>query len=400
MHTLPTSVPIQQQIVLVGAGNAHLVFVRRWRTRPLPGVTVTLVNEAPTVPYSAMVAAHIASDYQCDEITIDLERLCRSAGVRLVADRVTGLNPPARHMIIANRPSLAYNVLSLGLGSVPSDLTNSTDTGFALTLRPLAALLKCLTGIDVELSARPRPFHFIVVGGGASGCELSLAVHARLGHHPEFRMTLLQGNARLLPQFPAKSAAAFEEAFRSRGITWRVDSRVIGGTPGELILANGERRTCDAVLWATPGSPPGLIRASGLRTDERGFLRVRETLQAESDAAIFGAGDCVSFATYPDLARSGVHAVRQGAVLYDNVTAFLREQPLRPFRPRRRCLYLLNAGDGTAVLNYGSIAWKARWVRRLKDRIDRRWVTSFLPPGPRGGSNATISAEAAQRGEQ
>jgi hypothetical protein len=38
--------------------------------------------------------------------------------------------------------------------------------------------------------------------------------------------------------------------------------------------------------------------------------------------------------------------------------------------------------------------------RRLKDRIDRRWVASFLPPSRRGGSNASISAESAQRGEQ
>ena len=99
---------------------------------------------------------------------------------------------------------------------------------------------------------------------------------------------------------------------------------MIGGCSGELKLENGERLTCDAVLWATPGSPADLIRASGLATDDRGFLRVRESPPSESDAAVFGTGDCVSFTAYPDLARSGVHAVRQGAVLYDNVIAHLR----------------------------------------------------------------------------
>jgi len=272
-----------------------------------------------------------------------------------------------------------YDVLSLGVGSVPTDLARPFVPGCALPLRPLAALLDRLDGIEAELKNAPRPFHLVIVGGGASGCELSLAIHTRIGHNPDFRITLLQANPRLLPRFPAKTATAYERAFRSRGIAWRLCSRVIGRDSGVLKLAGGESLACDAVLWATPGAPPDLIRESGLATDDRGFLRVQETLQSESDATTFGTGDCVSFAAHPDLARSGVHAVRQGEVLFENIVSYLHGRSLRRFRPQRRCLYLLNAGDRTAVLNYGPVAWKSRWVRRLKDRIDRRWVESFRP---------------------
>jgi selenide,water dikinase len=380
MMTSMSAPPIQKSVVLVGAGNAHLVFVRRWRMRPMPGIAVTLVNEAPTVPYSAMVPAHIAGDYSRAEITIDLVRLCRSAGVRLVFERVIGLDRTARQVLFADRPPLAYDVLSLGLGSVPTPLTESAEPQRTLTMRPLAQLLERLDTINGQLVEHPRPFHLTIVGGGASGCELALAIHNRLGHHPKFRITLLEGNSRLLPRFPTRTAQVFEEAFRFRGIDWRVNARVTGGQAGELRLASGDCLECDAVLWATSGSPPELIRTSGLATDDRGFLRVRETLQVESDPAVFGTGDCVAFAAYPDLPRSGVYAVRQGAVLADNVLAWLLDRPLRPFRPQRRCLYLLNAGDGTAVLNYGSLAWKGRWVRRWKDRIDQKWLRSFEPP--------------------
>lgn len=379
MNALTPSIPVQKSVVLVGAGNAHLVFVRKWRMRPLPGVAVVLVNEAPAVPYSAMVPAHIAGDYRREEMTIDLVRLCRSAGVRLVSERVAALDPGTRQVIFADRPPLSYDVLSLGLGSVPTDLARPSVPGFAFPLRPLSALLDRLDGIEVELKNAPRPFHLVIVGGGASGCELALAIHNRVGRHPDFQITLLQGNPRLLPRFPAKTAAAYERAFRSRSIALRLNCRVIGGDSGVLKLAGGESLACDAVLWATPGSPPDLIRESGLATDDRGFLRVKETLQAESDAATFGTGDCVSFAAHPDLARSGVHAVRQGGVLFENIASYLHGRSLRRFCPQRRCLYLLNAGDGTAVLNYGPVSWKSRWVRALKDRIDRRWVASFRP---------------------
>ena len=71
------------------------------------------------IPYSAMVPGCIAGAYSWDEITIDLVRLCQSAGVRLVRERVTALDPAARKVCFAARPPLVYDALSLGLGSIP-----------------------------------------------------------------------------------------------------------------------------------------------------------------------------------------------------------------------------------------------------------------------------------------
>ena len=123
--------------------------------------------------------------------------------------------------------------------------------------------------------------------------------------------------------------------------------------------------------------PRRRCRTGGLTLDAGGFLVVTDTLQSVADPAVFGTGDCVHFPAYPDLPKNGVHAVREGAVLYDNLTAFLREQPLRPFRPQWFCLSILNTADSQAILNYGPLTWKSRGVRRLKERIDRRWLAMF-----------------------
>jgi selenide, water dikinase len=369
--------PTEKCVVLVGAGNAHLVFLRRWGMRPVPGVAVTLVNEAAVVPYSAMAPAHIGGDYSWDEITIDLVRLCQSVQVRFVAERAAGIDPAGRQVRFVARPPLVYDVLSLGVGSLPSRPAGASALPSSLIMRPLPGLLRHLDGLDEQLRHTPQPFHLAVVGGGASGCELALAVHKRLGRHPGFLLTLFQGNARLLPDFPARVAAAFEEAFRRRGIAWRVNARVAGSEDGPLLLDGGERIAVDAVLWATQASPHRLLRDSGLAVDAGGFLRVRDTLQSIADPAVFGTGDCVAFEGYPSLPKNGVHAVRQGRVLFDNVASFLRERPLHPFRPQRYCLALLNTADGEAVLTYGPFTWKGAWARRLKDRIDRAWIRKF-----------------------
>jgi selenide,water dikinase len=384
MQASSATAPIEKNVVLVGAGNAHLVFVKRWGMRRLPGVAVTLVSEAGVIPYSAMVPGHIAGDYSWDEITIDLVRLCQAVKVRFVAARVTGIDPVSRQVRFAARPPLAYDVLSLGLGSLPACPPDTPTAAECMVMRPLHTLLKKLDDLEERLRQAPRPFHLVVVGGGASGCELSLAIHRRFSRCPGFRLTLLQGNTRLLPQFPARVARHFEHALQQRGIAFRVNARVIGTHDEFLSLESRERIPCDVALWATEASPPPLIRDSGLAVDAGGFLQVADTLQSLTDLAVFGTGDCVAFPSHPDLPRNGVYAVREGAVLFDNVAAVLREQPPRPFRPQPFCLYLLNTADGQAVLNYGPITWKGRWPRLLKNSIDRAWIRKFseFPPMP------------------
>jgi selenide,water dikinase len=367
--------PVEKVIVLVGAGNAHLVFLRRWRMRPRPGVAVTLANDAPVVAYSAMVPAHVGGDYTRDEVTIDLVPLCRAAGVRLVAERVTAIDPAARLVHFRDRPPLPYDLLSLGLGSLPARPPAAGDD--ALAMRPLLGLVDRIDQLEARLRDTGEPCRFVVVGGGASGCELALAVHRRLGAFPGFRLTVLPGGPRLLPTFPARAGRHFEAAMKSRGVAVRFDARVTDAGPGHLVLAGGERLPFDAAIWATDPAPPAVLRESGLAVDAGGFLRVGRTLQSVSDPAVFGTGDCVAFDAYPTLPRNGVHAVRQGAVLFDNVIALLRGRRPRPFRPRRVWLSLLNTSDGEAVLSYGPLTWKGRCPRRWKDDIDRAWIDRF-----------------------
>jgi selenide,water dikinase len=371
---------VQKSVVLVGAGNSHLVFVRRWRMRPVPGVAVTWINAHDTIPYSAMTPACLNGEVERQEISIDLVRLSRSAGVRLVVAPVQRIDPLERRVDLLDRPSLRFDVLSLNVGSVSRPLVDPTQWEGSIPLRPLGRLLDRCEEIIRNLEKQPRPFHWVVVGGGASGCELAAALSRRCAELPSVRLTIVEAHERLLPRFPRRAARVFAERLRQAGVTILTQRRVVGGSPGRLMLEDGQELECDAVIWATPGAAPPLLRDSGLPVDADGFLRVHDTLQVDQWPYLFGAGDCISLLHYPALPHNGVYAVRQGPVLYDNILSFLRERPLRPFRPQRRCLYLLNLSNGQAVGNYGRWTFAGRWVRRWKERIDHRWLESFEPP--------------------
>lgn len=384
-------VPIEKHVVLVGAGNAHLVFLKRWRMSQWPGVAVTLVSEAAEIPYSAMVPGHIAGEYRWDEITLDLVRFCRSADARFVAARVNAVDAANSRIEFADRPAMAFDVLSLGIGSLPAAPPGWAGGEWSFSIRPLGPFTRQLERLEASLAKTPRPFHLAVVGGGVSGCELALAIQRRLSKFTGVRLTLLQANRRLLPSFPDRAARLMSDRLRAAGIDVRLDACVVGSEPGRLRLSSGEEVACDGVLWATPATPPDIPRTSGLSVDDSGFLQVGETLQSRSHPAVFGTGDCVTFLPQPTLLRNGVHAVRQGRVLFDNVRDFLHERPLTPFHPQQNCLCLMNTSDGEAILSYGSFATKGRLVHRWKERIDRAWLNSFasaeMPP------NSSTNAE-------
>lgn len=380
-----TGPPTQKNVLLLGAGNAHLRFVRMFGMRPMPGVAVTLVSEAGVIPYSAMVPGHIAGEYSWNEVTIDLVRLCRTSGVRFLAARAEGLDVAGRAVSFRDRPEVRYDAVSLGLGSVPARPPGLTDPARSWPMRPLAGLVGRLNDLERRLRDGEK-CHLVVVGGGASGCELTLAIRKRFAPWGErLRLTLLHGEDRLMPQMAGRAGRLVAAELAARNVAVRLGALVTGGDAQALEVSGGERVEYDAILWATNAAPPELLHHSRLKCDPGGFLLVRDTLQSHTDDAIFGTGDCVRIDAFPSLARNGVYAVRQGGVLFENVWRFLREKPLTRFQPQPLVLNLLNTSDGAAVFSYGPLAWKGRLARWWKDRIDRRWVALFTRHRPMAG---------------
>lgn len=169
-----------RQLLLIGGGHAHAQVVLDWLRAPLPGVALTLVSPTPLAAYSGMVPGWLAGDYRYDEICIDLVALCRAAGVHFIQAEVTALDAGARCVQLADGRSLAYDLLSLNIGST---LTPPLLAGRqVLSLRPLGALRE---GWERSLNALQdwpieRPLSVTAVGGGAAGAESLLAVRARL----------------------------------------------------------------------------------------------------------------------------------------------------------------------------------------------------------------------------
>jgi len=370
-----------RKLVLVGGGHAHIHVLEGFATDPPPNVRVTLVVDTPIAVYSGMVPGFVAGDYTVGDLQIDVRPLARRAGVEVVTTRAVGIETAERLVLLEGTAPIAYDLACFDIGSTVAGLDLPGVREHALPTRPIGRFVQRIDDLLGPARAHDgaAPFRVIVVGAGAGGVELAFTVQYRLaaetGRAPALQ--LLDGGPRILAGYPPSLARRVQRLAASRGIEILHDTRVASVESGAVVLADGNRLPCDAVVWVTGAVSQPIFTASGLPTDDRGFLRIRSTLQAVGHDDLFACGDCATLIDYPRTPKAGVYAVRQGPLVTDNLRAALAGKPLRTYRPQRDFLTLLNAGGGIALGAKWGRSFQGRWVMTLKDRIDRRFMRRF-----------------------
>ena len=371
------------ELVLVGGGHTHIQVLKRWAMAPVPGAHLTLVVDRPVAIYSGMVPGLVAGQYRRDELEIDVWPLARRAGARAIAARAIGVDPRERRVLLEGRPGVHYDTVSFDVGSTVSGLDVPGVRAHALPTRPIAELVARVDDLVERLCAAGRA-RVIVVGAGAGGVELAFAIRARLDRLGvrESPVTLLEAGPVVLPGYPRSAARRVEANARALGIAIRCGARVAEAAADHLRLESGERLDADALLWVAGAASLPIFSESGLPVDERGFVRVRPTLQVVGHDEIFAVGDCASLEGHPTLPKAGVYAVREGPVLVHNLMARIAGRALRPYRPQRDYLSLLNLGDGRAIAAKWGVSAEGRQLYGLKDWIDRRFMRRFQALAP------------------
>ena len=365
-------IPLIRDLVLVGGGHAHALVLRMWGMRPLPGVRLTLVNPGPVTAYTGMLPGHIAGHYQRSEFMIDLQRLCRFAGARLILDRATGIDRAARMVLLAAGPPLAYDLLSLdiGTGSGLPDLPGFAD--HALAVRPLDTFATAWAAFLARDQPAPK---IVLVGAGVGGVELAMAVSHRLralGRRPE--ITLLEREADSLPGLAGATRKMLRTALDRAGIILLTGAVLARAEAGALVLEDGRRIRSDFTLTVAGARPEGWLAGLGLGLED-GFLAVSPELQT-ADPLIFAAGDCAHLSHAPR-PKAGVFAVRAAPILYANLRASLTGAPLRQFQPQNGYLKLISLGEKTALAEKFGFRLQGGFLWRWKDRIDRKFMAKF-----------------------
>lgn len=372
---------LTQDLVLVGGGHTHALLLRRLAMRPVSGLRLTLINPGPTAPYSGMLPGFVAGHYPRAALDIDLVRLARFAGARLVLGAADGIDLAARAVHVPGRPPIGYDLLSLdiGIGSGLSDLPGFAEHGIAA--KPLGPFADAWTA----LRAGTGPVNIAVIGAGLGGVELAMAMAYALRDRDG--QVHLIGPATALAELSPRARRLVRKGLAARGVCWRETKATALDAQG-LTLACGTHIAADFTVSAAGARPWEWLAQTGLPL-EAGFVRVNRDLLVEGHEDIFAAGDCAHL-THAPRPKAGVFAVRAAPILAHNIAARCAGRPTKPFMPQRDYLKLVSLGDKSAVAEKFGLSLSHPLLWRLKDRIDRKFMRGLQDLPVMTGLNAPL----------
>ena len=403
-----------KRIVLVGGGHAHVQVIKALNKASRPdNIHVTLIDMQDSASYSGMVPGCVAGLYKPEQTQIQLRPLAKWAGIEFVSgQKVIDIDPTNRKVYIEpcrnkqetqdieSVQTIDFDVVSLDIGStsrgIPADEGESWKQ-HVISTRPVWELVQKIE--EAEKSFDPcnsasNQINVKVVGAGAAGIELALAIRARWDKYcPNFRITILDGGNKLFPNENESCRQALEQILSDKKINVSHNTSVQNVRQNELDVItndhnNGKLSTTFSFshcLWAAGAAPHTLaskaLKIRGISVSDHGWIRVSPTMQTLSHDSIFAAGDCVTIEGLKDHRASppkaGVYAVRAGPILIQNLISYLEDKELTNYEPQDDFLKLIMCGDGTALGFRFGLALRGPWVWKMKDDIDQHFMDLF-----------------------
>lgn len=320
------------KVILVDKNSSHL-----WKPLLHEVATGSLDDDIDAVSYRAHAKNNhfefqqgTLTNVQPEQKSITLAAIYNAENELLVAER-----------------HIKYDKLVLAIGSKSNDFgtagvaqhcifLDSSEQAKVFHQRMMELFLKFANNSEKEV-------HIAIVGGGATGIELSAELHnaAKHLHHYGFgklnntslKVTLLEAGPRVLPALSERISHAAERELRALGVDVRTNTAVTEALPNTLITNTGEKIQADLMVWAAGVKASEITKNFGFITNRLNQIEVKNTLQTTADDNVYVIGDCAALMQengklVPPRAQA---AHQMATVCGKNILAQLANKPLKPF---------------------------------------------------------------------
>ncbi len=376
---------------------------------------ITLVNDEDHFLFKPMLYEYLSGEVEAWHIAPDCKELLDEK-VRFIRGQVTKIDLEARAVTIAGHTEpLSYDVLVFAPGAVTNYAGLVGAEQFALPFRALTdanrlrqRMTKALDHVQPDAAPQDTrsALTFAVVGGGASGVELSTKMAdllrdavKRRALKGEPRVLIIEMSDRLVPGMGEEIRAFVEGALHESRIEVHTQTRVVRVTENSITLEHNQTHSeiqTAGVVWVAGVRMSPLVEGLEVEKDRRGLMLVERTLQVRGYPSVFALGD-VAF--YPDvvptLAGTAQLALQESGLCARNVRAFIEGNPLKTKRFVELGEAVSLGTEHAAVLSAGKVisgplARQARfamytarlptWHHRL--RVGASWFFEGTQPRP------------------
>jgi NADH dehydrogenase FAD-containing subunit len=372
----------KKRLVLVGGGHVHLLSLKNADQFIRAGAEVTLIGPDRFHYYSGMGPGMISRIYRPEQVRFDVQSMVESLGGLFIRDKVVSVDPANKTLLLQGGGKISYDLASFNIGSyVPMDRIPGAE-GEAIPVKPIENLE--LAREEILTTSQGGTAKVLIIGAGPAGVELAGNIW-RLGQMENARVeiTLASSRARVLPGLPEKASRIAQQSLSQRGVRVLSEFRVSSMAGGLASSQSGQEVPYDVAILTMGIMPQRLFADSEVETSEDGALQVNDYLQSSSHPTIFGGGDCIAVKG-KRLDRVGVYAVREAPILFNNLLAAVKGEPLKAFNPQERYLLIFNLGDGSGLFVRGSWIWKGRLAFTFKNYLDTSFMAKFQVSGEKG----------------
>jgi len=309
---------------------------------------ITLVSDEDHFTFKPMLYEYLSGEVEAWHIAPNYSELLDN--VKIVRGDVSSIKLENRSVAIEGREApLTYDVLVLALGAATNYWGVEGAEQYTLPFRTISdanhlrrRMTETLDRVQVDAAPQDtrEALTFVVVGGGASGVELSTKMSdllrdavKRRALRGEPRLVIIEMTDRLVPGMGDEIRDYIERELEQHRIEVHTKTRVVRVTETTLTLEHNGRESeiaAAGVVWVAGVRVNPLIENLTIEKDRRGLVIVEPTLQVHRHDNVFALGD-VAF--YPDvvptLAGTAQLALQQAHLCARNVRAFLAGDELK-----------------------------------------------------------------------
>lgn len=357
-----------RRLVLIGAGRANLHLLRGLSRSLARGLEIVLVTPDGEMFDPSMTSGLLRGAYDMADARVDVEAVATRAGARVVRASADRLLAEAR-VVEAGGERLAFDACVIDEIGTPVGARLPGVVEHAIPLRPASILPDVRRIVEERLAATSGPIACTIVGGGTIGVECAFSLQRTLRRRSEGGVvTIVDAASDILGDAePCQSVA--RHALERAGVCFALGAGVVEVRADRVVLASGGSLPTDLTIWATGGAPTPLIAASDLPHDTNGRLLVDDRLRARDGSPIWAAGDCAE--------ATGGEPRSQWALLEREVRRHLGASAPRRGPQGFTSVCALDTGDGRAILRWRALTMRSRLAWRIKQRLDRRFVSQM-----------------------
>lgn len=323
------------EIILVDRNHSHL-----WKPLLHEVATGSLDDGVDALSYLAHARNH-GFTFQIGSLT-DIDRENQTIKLAEIRDESGEVLVPVR--------DIAYDTLVMALGSTSNDFgTPGVKDNCIFLDNPHQAhrFHNEMLNLFLKFSAsadKQKKVNIAIVGGGATGVELSAELHNAVKQLHSYgfegldsdalNVTLVEAGERILPALPPRISGAAHQELTKLGVRVLTQTMVTSAGKNGLNTKSGEFIDADLMVWAAGIKAPDFMKdIAGLETNRINQLVVEPTLQTTRDPNIYAIGDCASCPQpsggfVPPRAQS---AHQMASRCFANIMAQRKGQSLKPY---------------------------------------------------------------------